>query len=72
MPGRQGDDGFLPDDRLTWLQQPKMAAILAKGSNHQVQELFNQLPIFKELFFLQLVGDAALTALKTPKELAAK
>jgi uncharacterized protein (TIGR02594 family) len=66
LAGPAKDNGFLPDDRLNWTRQPKMAAILAREATTKFKKSFDQLPTFKELYFLQLVGDDALTALKTP------
>lgn len=57
---------FTEIDRLNWLQQPKVAALLAKEAAEKFKTEFDRLPVFKELYFLQLVGDAALAALKTP------
>lgn len=66
LAGPAKDDGFLPDDRLHWTRQPKMAAILARDATIRFKKSLDQLPTFKELYFLQLIGDDALTALKTP------
>lgn len=66
LDGPAKDDGFLADDRLTWTRQPKMAAILARDATAKFKKSFDQLPTFKQLYFLQLVGDDALIALKTP------
>lgn len=57
---------FTEIDRLNWLQQPKVAALLAKEAAEKFKAKFDRMPVFKELYFLQLVGDAALAALKTP------
>ena len=57
---------FTEVDRLNWLQQPKVAALLAKEAAEKFKTAFDRMPVFKELYFFQLVGDAALAALKTP------
>jgi uncharacterized protein (TIGR02594 family) len=67
--GPAKDGGFLPDDRLDWARQPKMAAILAKDATAKFKKKFDKLPTFRELYFLQLLGDDALAALATPKGL---
>lgn len=57
---------FTEIDRLNWLQQPKIAALIAKEAAEKFKTEFDRMPVFKELYFLQLVGDAALPALRTP------
>jgi lysozyme len=66
--GVAANAGFTVEQRLDWLRQPKMAALLAKDATEKFQKEFKRLPVFKELYFLQLVGDAALAALKTPTD----
>jgi uncharacterized protein (TIGR02594 family) len=67
--GPAKDNGFLPDDRLDWKRQPKMAAILAKEATGKLKTALGELPTFKQLYFFQLVGDAALTAIKETTKL---
>lgn len=70
--GVAANAGFTVEHRLDWLRQPKMAALLAKDATESFKKEFSRLPVFKELYFLQLVGDAALAALKTPTDLCSE
>lgn len=58
---------LVSEDRFRWFRQPIVAATLAAAAVKQFQAAFNnRLPKFKELYFLQRVGNGALDALKTP------
>lgn len=57
------------EDRFRWYRQPRVAAFLTAASIRQLENAFNRLPTFKELYFMQLVGGDALAALKEPKRL---
>jgi len=72
LAGPAADAGFLPDDRLDWARQPRMAGILAREAMAKFKKAFDRLPTFRELYFLQLGSDDALTALKTPATVAAE
>ena len=61
------DESLTSEDRFRWFRQPIVAATLAAAAVKQFQAAFNnRLPKFKELYFLQRVGNGALEALKTP------
>ena len=63
---------FTVEDRLDWLRQPRMVALLAKDATEKFKKEFNRLPVFKELYFFQLVGDAALLRSRRRTRSAAK
>jgi uncharacterized protein (TIGR02594 family) len=63
---------FSPKDRLDWGHQPTIAAFLAKDATEKFKKKFDRLPTFRELYFLQLVGDDALNALETPTKLCSE
>jgi uncharacterized protein (TIGR02594 family) len=63
---------FSPKDRLDWGHQPTIAAFLAKDATEKFKKKFDRLPTFRELYFLQLVGDDALNALETPAKLCSE
>ncbi|CAN5837326.1 hypothetical protein BH11PSE3_BH11PSE3_04640 [soil metagenome] len=68
MDGAAAKAGFTSEHRLDWLRQPRMAALLARDATQKFKTAFDSLPRFKELYFLQLVGDPALAALRTPDQ----
>jgi uncharacterized protein (TIGR02594 family) len=72
MKGAAAGANLSVDDRLDWASQPRMAAFLAKDATEKFKDKFKRLPTFKELYFLQLVGDGALAALETPTRLCSE
>lgn len=66
------DRGLNTSDYLDWLQQPVVAALLARAAAEKFKLAFDRMPVFKELYFFQLVGDAALAALRTPDRMCSE